>query len=214
MQVLLRTLGQMIVLFAVASAVALTANELRRGGREPGRNGAAAGARPSNWIDINRAYFARRAPAPLQPDPASPATAPGHAPNAVAIEEPPASVPYRVVDLGTVRDAVHDPLYEVGQIVLIDARDDAAYKAGRIPGAIQLDYYRLEGYIERVMDAALAAQQVIVYCNGGRCEDSLLVCQELELRGIPRTAIALFKDGWEAWKAADLPIESGPAREQ
>lgn len=214
MKVLARTLGQMIVLFAVASAVALTANELRRGGHDPGRNGATSGGRPSNWIDINRAYFARRAPAPLPSDPVAPAAVPGQAQNGVAIEAPPAAVPYRVVDLETVRAAVNDPLYEVGQIVLVDARDDAAYKAGRIPGAIQLDYYRLEGYIERVMDAAFAAQQVIVYCNGGRCEDSLLVCQELELRGIPRTAICLFKDGWEAWKAADLPTESGPAREQ
>jgi 3-mercaptopyruvate sulfurtransferase SseA len=96
-----------------------------------------------------------------------------------------------------------------GAHVFVDARADEAYEAGHIPGAVQCDYYRLESYLPEVLTRVGAAEKIIVYCNGGDCEDSLQVCGELLRADVPKARILVFRGGWEAWDAAELPVETG-----
>ncbi|MBN2445107.1 MAG: rhodanese-like domain-containing protein [Phycisphaerae bacterium] len=95
------------------------------------------------------------------------------------------------------------------QYVFIDARNDEAFQAGHIPGAVQCDYYRIDHYIDDVLGQVLDAEKVIVYCNGADCEDSLYLCGELLNNHVPLEKIRLFKGGWEEWEANDLPVETG-----
>jgi rhodanese-related sulfurtransferase len=186
MRVILGTAGQIILLVALASAVALAVNP-RRG---------------KNTIDLDNVYFP---PGGVIAEPPSDAnTSPGD-PNAQPF-------PFTVIDLEGVKHAVADARLLTGEIVIVDARSDEPYQAGRIPGAIQFDYYRAEYYAEAI-PRAMAAEQVIIYCNGGSCEDSLLTCQHFVSLGIPANHLCLFKDGWEAWKTAGLPIETGHGEE-
>ncbi|MCP4593473.1 MAG: rhodanese-like domain-containing protein [bacterium] len=93
--------------------------------------------------------------------------------------------------------------------LFIDARDDEAYEEGRISGAVQVDHYRKQEYLPDVLPIVEQVEQVIVYCNGGKCEDSILVAMDLLELGVPAERILLFKDGWEAWLGAGLDIETG-----
>jgi rhodanese-related sulfurtransferase len=112
----------------------------------------------------------------------------------------------KAIELSQVLELFEDPRATDGTYVFVDARADDPYQAGHIPGAIQCDYYRIDYYFPEVMQKASAAEKIIVYCNGGDCEDSLYVCGELLKADIPRAHILLFKGGWEAWTQAGHPF--------
>lgn len=102
-----------------------------------------------------------------------------------------------------------DPRYEQGLIVFVDARDDQHYAAGHIPGAWQLNYYRPEGYMPAILPACLAAMKVLVYCNGGECEDSELAAVMLREAGVPPDNLLVYVGGITDWTAQGRPVESG-----
>jgi len=103
----------------------------------------------------------------------------------------------------------NDPNTAAGVYLFVDARNDQAYAQGHIPGAVQCDHYRLEEFIDSVCQAADCAEKVIVYCEGGECEDSILLCRELLMADIPRDKLYLFQGGCQEWSANDMPCEKG-----
>jgi len=102
-----------------------------------------------------------------------------------------------------------DPRRERGLIVFVDARDDEHYRSGHIPGAFQLDHYRPETYLAAVLPASQAAEQIIVYCKGGSCEDSEQTAIFLRDAGVPKEHLFVYAGGWDEWKASHMPIETG-----
>jgi rhodanese-related sulfurtransferase len=87
-------------------------------------------------------------------------------------------------------------------IVFIDARNDASYAKCHIPSAIQFDYYRPDDYIEDVLDFAADAEIVIIYCNGGECEDSIQAARYLTEEiddPLPFEIVHVFEGGIQAW---------------
>ena len=102
-----------------------------------------------------------------------------------------------------------DPRYEQGLLIFIDARDDQHYAAGHIPGAWPLDRFRPEQYLPAVLPACLTALKVVVYCNGGECEDSEFAAIMLREAGVPREALFVYAGGITEWKANRLPVETG-----
>ncbi len=96
--------------------------------------------------------------------------------------------------------------------MFIDARDSDHYQAGHIPGAYQLDYYHKEDYLPAVVPVCLAAQVVLVYCNGGACEDSLLTASVLLAPIMPKEKIFVYGGGYTEWTNNRLPVEIGPRR--
>ena len=103
-----------------------------------------------------------------------------------------------------------DPMRAAGGIVFVDARKDADYEEGHIPGAWQLDHYHVERYIADVLAAAQGALQVVVYCHGKECEDSELAALDLLAFGVPGERLHVYVGGWTDWTAAKLPVETGP----
>jgi rhodanese-related sulfurtransferase len=102
-----------------------------------------------------------------------------------------------------------DARYEQGLVVFVDARDDAHYQAGHIPGAWQFDHYRAENYLGKVLPVCLNAQQVVVYCTGGECEDSEFAAIMLRDAGVPRENLFVYAGGITEWTGNKLPIETG-----
>ena len=104
-----------------------------------------------------------------------------------------------------------DPGYVPGasdtRFLFIDARNDADYAEGHIPGALLVDHYYRSQYLPDVLPIIECAEKVIIYCNGGDCEDNALVAMDLLEEGVPAAKICLFKGGWEAWEEAGLPCE-------
>jgi rhodanese-related sulfurtransferase len=103
----------------------------------------------------------------------------------------------------------HDPRYAAGQIVFIDARDDEHYTAGHIPGAYQFDHYHPDRYVATVLGAAAIAERIVVYCNGGDCEDSELAAIDLQSFGVPVDKLVVYGGGITEWKERQLPLEAG-----
>jgi rhodanese-related sulfurtransferase len=194
MKTLSVTIGQTVLLLILGLAVGLGVNTVRGKDR----------------INLSRNYF------PPRPIATPPSTAPAPAPDEetqVTKTQPtePES-PFRAVELKEVLELFEHPNAALGVHVFIDARADEPYLEGHIPGALQCDHYRLEDYLPNVLSIAAAAETIVVYCNGGDCEDSLSVCGDLMLADVPRARILLFKGGWQEWLKAGLPQTTG--REQ
>jgi len=104
----------------------------------------------------------------------------------------------------------HDPAHDTDQIVFVDARDDEHYQAGHIPGAYQFDHYHAERYFSTVLPVCQQAQQIIVYCNGGDCEDSKFAAIILrDSAGVTKEKLFVYTGGMTEWQASGLPVELG-----
>ena len=102
----------------------------------------------------------------------------------------------------------HDPQYGHA-IIFVDARDDAHYQGGHIPGAYQFNSYEMEKYFATVLPVCLDATNVIVYCNGGECEDSEFAAITLSQAGVPLDNLFIYAGGITEWVFRKLPIETG-----
>lgn len=102
-----------------------------------------------------------------------------------------------------------DPQREQGLIVFVDARDEAHYAAGHIPGAWQFNRYRPEDHLATVLPACLTAIKVVVYCTGGPCEDSEFAAIMLRDAGVPAANLFVYPGGIADWTAARQPLETG-----
>ena len=106
----------------------------------------------------------------------------------------------------------HDPRFRQQQIVFIDALNDQEYKEGHIPGAFRFDPYNpahFADYMAEVLPVCEAAQQVVVYCNGGDCDASERAAQYLVDSGLSIEKIYIYIGGIAEWKSNRLPVEIG-----
>ncbi|MEJ5237911.1 MAG: rhodanese-like domain-containing protein [Limisphaera sp.] len=107
-----------------------------------------------------------------------------------------------------VAEAFEDPRRLTGQVIWVDARPEAQYRRGHIPGARPLDPYRPEPQLLELLAACLRADQVIVYCSGGRCEDAELAATLLHEAGVPRERLVIYVGGFHEWVEKGQPVET------
>ncbi len=115
--------------------------------------------------------------------------------------------PYQEIKFADVVDILNDPDTDMGLNVFVDARNPGDYAEGHIPCAIRCDPYEVAACIDDVLEVALAADKVIVYCGGGECEDSIFMCRELVAAGVEFEALYLYAEGWTEWTANEQPVE-------
>jgi len=156
-----------------------------------------------NGLDLRRDYFPTAAPqrtATL----AESTTSHDPKPIPVAGHEFPTATLEQVVEI------TRDPRFATRRILIIDAPHTETYRAGHIPGALQLDPFRPEQNLASILPASLAAEKIVIYCTGGDCEDSLLAARLLRDLGVPPARCAIFDGGINAWMAAGQPVQSSP----
>lgn len=117
---------------------------------------------------------------------------------------------YQVVRFQEVVEILNDPATEDGLNVFVDARHTETFEEGHIPGAHQCFPFEIEKCIDELMEHAEPADKVIVYCNGGDCEDSVFMCRELLAAGLAYDQVFLYEGGWKEWEKNGQPIETGP----
>ncbi len=119
----------------------------------------------------------------------------------------------RPVDTPQAAQMFRDPRRESGLIVFIDARNDEHYQAGHIPGAYQLDHYELlkqpAKWLAELLPVCQAAQQIVVYCSGGDCEDSRFAALDLRTAQVPKEKLFVYLGGFADWSTNGLPVEIG-----
>jgi rhodanese-related sulfurtransferase len=115
----------------------------------------------------------------------------------------------QLADSNLVAKLFTDPRKAQDMVIFIDARDDQHYQAGHIPGAYQLDHYHLENYLPAVLPVCQTAEQIIVYCTGGSCEDSEQTAIFLRDAGMPKDKLYVYAGGYAEWTANHMPVEVG-----
>jgi rhodanese-related sulfurtransferase len=55
----------------------------------------------------------------------------------------------------------------------------------------------------------MGADLVVVYCNGGDCDDVDYAAALLRDAGVPVHKLLVYGSGFEDWSAAGLPLEQG-----
>jgi rhodanese-related sulfurtransferase len=113
------------------------------------------------------------------------------------------------IDRAETERLFHDPRYQQGLVVFVDARDEDHYAAGHIPGAYPLDRYHPEKDLAADLTPCENADQVVVYCTGGDCEDAEYTALLLRDTGVSIQKIFVYGGGFDEWSASQLPLEQG-----
>jgi rhodanese-related sulfurtransferase len=192
-----------LTILAVASVVALAANSVRK----------------SHAIDLQRDYF------PKLPE-VSTSNGNGDSTQAAGVTstDPGEQVPVEPDDgiqrmsFDDARDnfnSAEDEFEATGESIylFVDARSGDLYEESHIPGAIWLYHYESEELIEDLRPELEMAFFVIVYCNGGDCDDSLHLAADLSsLYSIPTENIYVYEGGLNEWVENQMPVTSGSER--
>lgn len=166
----------------------------------------AANALSPRGVNLSRDYFPPIAPLAQSASAAVETNAPPQT-NALALRL--AAKGLQLISVERVAELMNDPRAQTGGVIFIDARNDRAYKEGHLPGAYQLDYYKPAQYLPEVLPASLVAELIVIYCNGGECEDSEFTAQFLTSAGVPAQKLFVFGGGFHEWKTRGLPLETG-----
>ena len=122
--------------------------------------------------------------------------------------------PYQVISFEDVVAVFNDPKTAMGANVFVDARAAVVYEDGHIPCAVQADAYEIADCIDDLLDHVLGAEKVIVYCNGGDCEDSIFLCRDLVNADVPYDAIYLYPGGCQEWQEKGMPVATKGGEEE
>jgi rhodanese-related sulfurtransferase len=114
------------------------------------------------------------------------------------------------IDRAQTERLFQDPRYAQGLVVFVDARDEDHYTQGHIPGSYPLDRYHPENDLSAVLTPCQNADQVVVYCAGGDCDDADYAALLLRDAGVPIQKLFVYAGGFDEWSASHLPLEKGP----
>ncbi|MBI4871187.1 MAG: rhodanese-like domain-containing protein [Candidatus Riflebacteria bacterium] len=97
-------------------------------------------------------------------------------------------------------------LYDSGSAVFVDARTNVEYEVGHLPGA--LPDLTLEGAATaRRRLEPYPGKVVVTYCHGTDCHLSDKAAETLFEWGFTR--VCIFFGGWDEWRTAGYPVETG-----
>lgn len=97
------------------------------------------------------------------------------------------------------------------QAFFVDARRKEVYVEGHVAGAFRADMASFRDSTPPWVTGLPKDMLMVVYCNGGDCDESEHVAQLLNGSGF--TAVYIMHDGFPGWKAAGLPVETGEGQE-
>jgi rhodanese-related sulfurtransferase len=101
-------------------------------------------------------------------------------------------------------------LFQGGAALFVDSRTVDQYADGHVPGAASVPLKEASENIVLATPKALdvaPTRTLVVYCNGGDCQTSVLLTRILREAGF--TDIKIFLGGWAEWQAAGFPAEVG-----
>lgn len=87
-----------------------------------------------------------------------------------------------------------------GDVLVLDVRPEAEYRAGHLPGALSVPLPQLR---ERLPELS-RDREIVAYCRGPYCLLAAEAVHELRAHGLQASRL---EDGLPEWRAAGLPIE-------
>ncbi len=219
-----RTLSEMLLVLAAGLLLGLTVNAFSSQGLDLGRDyfpSGVAGSSATGSSEQDQDAAPPAAADPIQESPVtegeaeSPApedaqdTSPESAPLSADVQQRLAEKGLRGINHSEAHALWQDPMYEYEAYAFIDARDDDHYAAGHIPGAYQFDHFRAERFQEQMLMLLPTSMKVVVYCNGGDCEDSESAALFLLALGANPDTLSVYTGGIAEWEEQGLPVETG-----
>jgi len=116
---------------------------------------------------------------------------------------------YPGVRLITLAEA--EDLWRAGETVFLDARAADLYAEGHVPRARSAPVAEIETLLPVLVQRIAKEAALVVYCEGGDCQSSLTLAKRLHDEGFKD--IRVLSGGWEEWKRAGLPGETGNDQE-
>ncbi len=116
---------------------------------------------------------------------------------------------YPGVRLVTLAEA--EDLWRAGETVFLDARAADLYGEGHVPRARSVPAAEIETLLPVLVQRMAKETALVVYCEGGDCQSSLTLAKRLHDEGFKD--IRVLSGGWEEWKRAGLPEETGHDQE-
>ena len=120
-------------------------------------------------------------------------------------ETPAAALPEGQITL-TQAKALYDQNF-----FFVDARRKEVYIEGHVANAFRADMASFASGDPQWVSGLPKDMTLVVYCNGGNCDESEHVAQLLNASGFK--AVYVMHDGFPGWKAAGYPIETGEGQE-
>jgi len=105
-------------------------------------------------------------------------------------------------------------LFQSGGALFVDSRPRDEYAEGHVPGAAGVPLKEASENTALATPDALGVvpnRTLVVYCNDGDCQTSVLLTRILREAGF--TDIKIFLGGWTEWRAAGFPAEVGSDKE-
>jgi rhodanese-related sulfurtransferase len=94
-----------------------------------------------------------------------------------------------------------------GAALFLDARPEEEYHEAHIPGALNIVPSSFEEHYLDDMDEIDAASQLVTYCNGLECSDSIELAERLQ--EVFTGPIYVLEAGWRAWEQAGYSERTG-----
>jgi ArsR family transcriptional regulator len=94
---------------------------------------------------------------------------------------------------------------KVGLVTVLDLRPEDEFSLGHLPGAVNIPLRELE----KRLAGLDPAQEIVAYCRGPYCVLSYEAVAVLRARGFK---VRRLEDGLPEWRAAGLPVDTGPPR--
>lgn len=153
-----------------------------------------------NWFHPKGTNIALERPAlPIAPDTVLAQNLPGVAVTIDGIKiDNASSKPLLITTAQVVQHQQND------QLLLLDARSEAEFSSGHLPGALNLPYKNLTEY-KTLLDSLPQDKWLVCYCDGPLCDLSELLAQELIIAGYE--SVAVYFDGLNGWKKSGYEIE-------
>jgi rhodanese-related sulfurtransferase len=116
---------------------------------------------------------------------------------------------YPGIRLITIQEA--EDLWAAGEAVVFDARPERLFRESHVPRARNLPAAESGQKLPAEILELGRERTLVVYCEGGDCQSSLLLAKRLHDEGFKD--IRVMTGGWEEWKKAGLPEEKGDDQE-
>ena len=90
---------------------------------------------------------------------------------------------------------------EQGLVTVLDVRPEDEYRAGHVPGALNITLSELDSHLAELN----GDQEIVAYCRGAYCVLSFQAVAALRMRGLNARRL---EEGFPEWRVAGLPVES------
>ncbi len=103
--------------------------------------------------------------------------------------------------------------YQDGGVWFIDVRRTKAFKEGHVEGAIHISLHEAlyDQQFSEFLEEHGQEEPLIIYCNGGSCEDSHTVANKFQAAGFEN--VRVMKDGYPGWLENEYPTAKGAQSE-